>query len=272
VYAILQRAGQLSERSAVRAQRRPIESDVNQRLVWLAGEAVVAIPEVAAGWPSPAMVTPYYPIAPKATPKLGAREWVTLPDGTQAVVVRFQTRAPIARLVAALRERPWRSPGANAARVLFHLQRHGIAAPRMLAFGQRTISRFTGQSFLLAEPQPEAVPVAEQLTNPTLPVVARRQILRMCGERLRQLHDAGCRPARESSTNDPLFVVAGNVAVGSPFVVRLAKDITTHTRRKDIARVLTTCCGVTLMDRLCLIRGYLGETWRNRAERRKWTR
>jgi hypothetical protein len=104
------------------------------------------VPELAADWPTPADGRPFYGLPP------AAGEPFTLPDGRSAVLWRFRTVDPLGRLRAALRERPWRSPAADAARVLFHLERFGVPGPRLLAFGQRLTGPVTAESFVLYEP------------------------------------------------------------------------------------------------------------------------
>lgn len=225
-------------RASVRAQRQP--PDEQQRLVWVAGEAVVAIPEVAADWPTPAECSPFYPPIPAATPPHGKRERVTLPGGQSAVLVRFHTVDPVGRMMATVRERPWRSPSATAARVLFHLDRHGIPAPRLLAFGQRFVSTVAAESFLCADMPTGVNSLANFLARTDATPSERAVVLAECGRLLRRLHDAGLRPTASDSVNDPLFVVSADsaVSVGSPFAVRLAKRTSKQQRAADLARFL----------------------------------
>lgn len=171
------------KRRSVRDQRQPTVTD--QRLVWLAEEAVCAVPAVAAAWPRPAVCAPFYGEPP------GTRR-VTLPDGSAAELVTGTSVAPLARLKAWVRGRPWRSPGATLGRVLFHLERYGLPAPRLLAFGQRLTGRTTADWFALYEP-PAGQPLADWLaTNP--PADRRESVTRQCDHLLAQLHDASCRP------------------------------------------------------------------------------
>lgn len=227
-------------RSSVRTQRTT--ADLRQRLVWVAGEAVVAIPEVAADWPTPAECLPFYPPSPAVTPPHGKREHVTMPGGRSAVLVRFHTADPVGRMVAAVRERPWRSPAATAARILFHLQRHGLPAPRLLAFGQRYTSAVAAESFLCADMPPTAVALSTFLSRPTTTPAASAAVLAECGRLLRRLHDAGLRPVSVASPNDALFVVSdddsASVAVGSPFAVKLVKRVSDSQRAADLKRLI----------------------------------
>jgi hypothetical protein len=227
-------------RPSVRAQRQ--NAGDPQRLVWVAGEAVVAIPSVAADWPSPAEAAPFYPTSPSPTPTHGHRERVILPNGLSAVLVRFHTIDPLGRLVASVRERTWRSPAAVASRVLFHLQRHAIPSPRLLAFGQRMQSKIAAESFLCAEMPAGVSSLAAFLACPDVTPSHRASVLAECGRLLRQLHDAGLRAVEGTSMNDPLFVVgddtAMSVSVGSPFAVRVVRKLTQAQRRADLKRFL----------------------------------
>ena len=196
---VLANAERIRNRSSVRDQRQA--AGPPQRLVWLAGEEVCAVPDVAAVWPTPAVVEPFYAAAPPVSP-----EDVTLPDGRTAVLARFRTLAPLTRFVARLRGKPWRSPGAKVARVLFHLDRYGIAGPRLLAFGQRLTGPATADSFVLYEPIPHATPTAG-----TPEITAK-------------LLAAGCKLV----PGEVAFgaTLDGRVVVTSPFAVRLSKRVT----------------------------------------------
>jgi tRNA A-37 threonylcarbamoyl transferase component Bud32 len=130
----------LANRRSIRDQREA--AIVDQRLVWVADEAVCAIPEIAANWPRPAIVPPFYSCEPAAIR-------IQLPDGRSARLVRGWSFAPVARLFAAIRGKSWRSPAAKIARDLFQRQRYGLPAPRLYAFGQRLTGPFTAEWFVL---------------------------------------------------------------------------------------------------------------------------
>jgi hypothetical protein len=91
------------------------------------------VPEVAAVWPRPVLGPPFYGFGPAGASLVRFA-------GRDAVLVRGSSSAPLGRLRAWLRATPWRSPGATIGRVLFHLARYGVPAPRLLAFGQRLTS------------------------------------------------------------------------------------------------------------------------------------
>lgn len=197
---VLSNAERIKNRSSVRDQRQT--AGPPQRLVWLAGEEVCAVPDVAAVWPTPAVTEPFYA---EARPHVGQRD-VTLPDGRRTVLARFRTFAPLARFVAGIRGKSWRSPGAKFARILFHLERYGVDGPRLLAFGQRFTGPATADSFVLYEPIPDVTPTRE---TPEIRA---------------QLQAAGCEvvPGEAAFGTTP----DGRVVVTSPFAVRLSKRVT----------------------------------------------
>lgn len=202
VRQVVAEAARLAERRSIRDQRRP-PAAVVQRLVWVAGEVVCAVPDVAAVWPSPAIAAPYYGGEPGMFP-------IQLLDGQEAVLIRGRSFAPLGRLTARLRGRSWRSPGVTLGRLLFHLERYGIPAPRLLAFGQRFISRATAEWFTLHTPP------AKRITQPLDFSIAEQ-----LGHRLRQLHDAGC-----SVVGNPLAIFgidAGSVCIRDVQAIRITK-------------------------------------------------
>ena len=221
---VLKRAEKLGRRSSARDQR---QSRSAQRLVWLAGEQVCAIPEVVPIWPTPPAGSPFYGEPP-------GQQCVTFADGLRATLVRFATVDVIGRYAAKLRAKPWRSPGATAGRLLFHLERYDIPAPRLLGFGQRLTTSTRADSFVVFEPSEDATPVAERLRDTASD---RRKLLWECGALLRRLHDAGCRLA-ELDAGDAAFAVrpgAGcQVVVNNPLAIRLARRLTERERLGDL--------------------------------------
>jgi tRNA A-37 threonylcarbamoyl transferase component Bud32 len=213
---VVARAAVLSARRSIRDQRQPA---AKQRLVWLAGEAVCAVPDVAAVWPRPAVAPPFYSTAPTDERTV---ELVRLPDGRPAHLIRFRTFAPLGRLVARIRGKAWRSPGATAGRVLFHLERYGIPSPRLLAFGQRLTGPCSVESFVLFD-VPNGMPLGEWLARPAIPSDECEDVLDQIDLLRRQLAEAGLRPV----TGEELFRVepTGRLVV-CPTAVRIASGRT----------------------------------------------
>jgi tRNA A-37 threonylcarbamoyl transferase component Bud32 len=244
---ITREAVRVAERRSIRDQRQPAVTGSDQRLVWLAGEAVCAVPDVAAVWPTPAVGPPFYSDAPPDGPVS-----IRLPDGRPAELLRFRTVAPVGRLLARLRGRSWRSPGATLGRVLFHLRRYGVPAPRLLAFGQRLTGPAAADSFALSEP-PAGVPLADWLREPR-PLDDRRDVLTQAGLLLRQLHDAGCRSTGPAFRVDDL----GRVSVGDVRHIRIVRKLTERARRADLAAIVGGLSGVSRADRLRVVAAYFG--------------
>lgn len=208
-------------RSSVRDQR----GGESARLVWLAGEAACAAAEFAADWPDPADGAPFYP-----GPGRARAEEVVAFAGRRVRVVRFAGREPIGRIVARLRERPWRSPGAEAGRILVHLARHGVPGPTLVGFGQKLHPLAAADSFVayLDEPS-ESVGVVSRQSG-----AWAARLVRESGVALRRIHDAGLR-----LTEYPTFLVAGGaVRVASPLSVRRRKRLSPRAASADLARLL----------------------------------
>lgn len=182
VRRVVEESRRAAGRRSIRDQRQTSALKA-QRLVWLAGEAVCTTPAVAAHWPYPPIGPPFYDEAPGV-------ETIRLPDGRDALLVRGRSTTPLGRLRAWLRGRSWRSPGVCLGRLLFHLERYGVPAPRLLAFGQRLTGPISADWFALHTPR--ATLIESVLTS----AEAGR-----LGRLLRQLHDAGC-----SLTGEPLLM------------------------------------------------------------------
>lgn len=144
------------------------------RLVWLDGEAVVALPEVSGVLKPDQYRSILYPEMPSrdSTLRLGAFEARLVCETRSAwLPARFHRHG-----------RPKLECLAQA-RLLFHLQLHGLPAPRVLAFGHRWESAFSARGFLLCEP-------SELPGDPDGPASL-----------LKRLHNAGC--VVESFDGDP---------------------------------------------------------------------
>jgi hypothetical protein len=227
-------AAKARTRRSIRDQRQPVATAAAQRLVWVAGETVCAVPDVAAIWQRPAVAAPFYGCEP-ATLRTELR------DGREGVLIRGRSVAPLGRFAAALRGRSWRSPGVTLGRVLFHLERYDVPAPRLFAFGQRFTGRATAEWFALHELPGDAVPgsvephTAEQL-----------------GLVLRLLHDAGCRPVGEPFA--AFGVSSCGVAIRDVTRVRLVRKVSRQARGQDLASLVAS---VPEWSRAAVEAGYL---------------
>lgn len=219
---LLAQAKQAAERHATRRSvRDQLQPDTQkQRLVWLAGEAVCAVPEIAALWPSPAITAPFY------GPGLNGALQVRI-AGRDATLVRGCGSAPLGRLRAWARATPWRSEGVTIGRVLFHLERYGVPAPRLLAFGQRLSGLASAEWFALYE-APTGMPLRKW--RRTASSSARRAALADVLACLDVLHAAGCALADPKNA----FALAdGRVSVADPRAVRIVRRVSAATRRRD---------------------------------------
>jgi tRNA A-37 threonylcarbamoyl transferase component Bud32 len=81
------------------------------------------------------------------------------------------------------------APELERAAAIFRLQRFGVAGPRLLAMGHRTVTAWQRFSFLLTEPAVGQT-LGTLLRQGTSPV-RRQRLLRELGVQLRQMHEAG---------------------------------------------------------------------------------
>ena len=196
----------LLARRGIRSQRAG-SAPVVQELVRFDGETVCAIPEVADLIGRDLPVAFLYNVARNG-------ETVQLPCGRTGALRVGRYRHPFGRWWAALRGRSWRSPELQAARLLFHLERHGIPAPKLLAYGQ-TLPRFApASSFLLSEPTPAAGLGPHD-----------RQGAR---DLLDQLHAAGCVLTDLGAAGEPFGVIDSRVVIRDVSRLRLCKRLTRH--------------------------------------------
>ncbi len=165
-------AKRLVGRRSVREQRQGLADGL--RWVWLAEEAVCVTPAAVRWWPRPADQYPFYGGPP-------GRWTLPLPAGRRGCLVRGRGRCWLSRLWAWCRGRSWRSAAARWARLAVHLHRHGLAAPAVIAFGQRVVGLWGlwVEWFVLHE---EPAPAA---------VILDAEMARRCGELLGRLHRAG---------------------------------------------------------------------------------
>jgi hypothetical protein len=184
--------------------------------VWLDGEALCAIPEVAGDLQDERLRLQLYDVC-------NAGVVFRLPSGRMARLQVRRSRIDLGRLCSLARRRTWRSPELRSARLLFHLERHRLPAPRLLAFGQRTRRLGGTESFVLSEPHaPGATPllvscggIVSRVDNSECGKL-RGQVLDSLADLLRRLHDAGCIIERLEPQGEPFAVQTDS---GRPTVV-----------------------------------------------------
>jgi hypothetical protein len=187
MHGIESQTRRLLARRHVREKRQP--PTPAQAWICLDREALCVTPALQqrCGERLPQYLTPdgeERPVAP--SPR---RRWPALPDAARALLVqRHQPRS----------RRSIASPEQRQAALLLRLQRHGIAAPQVLALGQRRASDGRAESFLLTEPLSDTCSLEAWLAyrtrrRPNSAESARRwTVLRQAGALLRRLHDASC--------------------------------------------------------------------------------
>lgn len=172
VFGIHHRAEQLLRRRKVREERQAQVALGQQQLIWLDGEALCVTPELLTARGRPTLV--------------------------------YRQRSEFWRwLWCRLRRRPFTSPEVRQASLLFRLQRHGIATPRLLALGQRHRRPWQTESFVLTEMPLAALQLVEWLKNDR---AEAKLLLRLLARLLQRLHRAGCYWA--ASTANPLSCLA----------------------------------------------------------------
>lgn len=214
---VRQSADRLRDRKGFRSQRVATTS-VTQELVRFAGETVCAVPEIAG------FVGREIPIAALYDHSHDGRQ-ISLPTGRIGLLRASRYRLPIGRWCATLRGRSWRSPELQAARLLFHLERHGIPAPKLLAYGQTAAHGLAARSFVLTSP-PAAGPVGP----------ADESAVR---DLLDRLHAAACRLIAIGPDGQPFGVADGRVVISEVSRLRLCRTFSRRRARRDQALVDT---------------------------------
>ncbi len=187
VRQIESQARRLLARRHVREKRQPPAPP--QAWICLQGEALCITPALRqrCGERLPNYLTPGGEER-QVVPPL-RRRWPALPDETRT------------QLVQRNQAHSWRStvsPEQRQAALLLRLQRHGIAAPQVLALGRRRADNGGSESFLLTQPLADTCSLEAWLAYRTrrrtrqADAVQRWSVLRQAGSLLRRLHEANC--------------------------------------------------------------------------------
>jgi tRNA A-37 threonylcarbamoyl transferase component Bud32 len=223
VQTIMKQANRLMARRRILDLRHQPSMSANQQLVWLDGEGMCVTPDHLAI--QHGLVPDYLSVSPT----LGA---VTIEDGSRGLLLRRQSRHPLARFRAWLGRKRLTSSELEAAAIAFRLERFGLSSPRLLAVGQRHSFPWTTDSFLLTELPAKATSLLEWLEastarpNSAAQRKQRWQVLRDAGKALRMINDAGYEVADWKGALTDLPGVSGSSlfcvqerAAGSPTIV-----------------------------------------------------
>ena len=211
-----QASQQRCKRSSLRDQRHG-EGEIPE-LIWLAQEAICVTTEAARWWPHAAAAPPFYGISS------GDTLW-TLPSGETGYLLRGCSFLGMKGWWNRLRWRPLPSPAQRWARLLIHLQRHKVPAPRLLAFGHRPRSWHSVEWFVLCAPY--SVPCSFD----------DDRLLKDLGRLLRRLHHASCLliPSPDSL---PFGIISNRLYINQIRRVFYDKNISDRKIRKNIHAVL----------------------------------
>jgi heptose I phosphotransferase len=238
----------LARRHIFEKRQPALPAGEGQDWIRLDGDALCVTSALKQLWPFRALqgLSLDYQPAP-AAPLM--RRWLALSGLPPALLVRRQSWRPWAIVWSWLRRRPLVSPEQRLAGLLFRLQRHAVAAPRVLAMGQRYTGAWHVESFLLTEPARDAVRLDAWLARQVdrSATASRRRLLRRSGALVRRLHEASCYlpptavrtlAVQVSARGEPVVVLddVGNVQAYRATQLRLARrDVAVFQRELAIA-------------------------------------
>lgn len=181
---------QLLQKRHIR-EKRQLPTAERQAWICLDGESLCVTPalvEMSAGQSLDWLNQDQQPMTARPT----SRRWLVLPGRKQVLLERRQGRVPLMALFRQwLMGRPLITPEQRRATLLWRLERHGVAAPRVLAAGRRVSSSCRQESFLLSEPFAGTIRLSMWLAQASSPV-QRQRVLGQLGQLLARLHDACC--------------------------------------------------------------------------------
>ena len=136
------------------------DPSLSQQVVWLDGEALCVTPEFQAALAGRLPEWLRLSRLPSRPRQFFSRDQLRLEEVGHLLLVRRRMIRPFAGIWAWLRGKRLTSPELRRVREIFQLQRAGVITERLLAFGQRSITPWRIESFLLTEPLANAVRVA----------------------------------------------------------------------------------------------------------------
>lgn len=189
---------------------------VDQELVRIDGETVCAVPRIAGEIDQPDAIASLYDLANDGRP-------IRFHDGSTGRLRVRHYLSPLGRWFQKLRGKSWRAPELRIARLLLHLERHGIPAPKLLAYGQTVPGVTAARAFVLAE-VPDADPVSP----------ADAWLVRGLLDRL---HAAGCLFASAGPPAQVFGMLGGQAVIVEPSGLRLLRNPSQRQRARDAVRL-----------------------------------
>lgn len=220
--AISGKAQRLECRRGIREQRQPPLATEAQRLVWLDGEAICALPEVADDLRSASARAALYELS------CDGLEW-PLSTGRTA-------KLQVGSYRGWLHGRSWRAPEVRLARLLFHIERFHLEAPKLLAYGHRR-NRKRIEAFVLFEHHldaPMGLGASLREANP----FRSERLLENLENVMNRLHESGC----AARTIDTFVVVERNdgpsIRISEPRRLDFRRQLTARQKIADWRRVI----------------------------------
>ena len=190
LYQIDEQSRRMQNRRHIREKRQPLPSEPQN---WIAvdGEALCITPALAQAMAGQSLDWLHLDKQPHPPGKTTlSRRWLPLAGNTVLLIRRYQPLKGYIRLWHWLRGQPVLSPEQRRATLLWRLERHGVAVPRLLAFGRKRTDVTRLDSFVLYQPASSTVRLFRWLQRAQRP--ARQQVLRQLGALMARLHEACC--------------------------------------------------------------------------------
>jgi tRNA A-37 threonylcarbamoyl transferase component Bud32 len=141
---VRRQTAELQARSSIRRQREVEGVEPVQRLVWLDGESLCAVPEMRGSFESTDLADWVYDPANDGAVR-------ALPGGRRVRVQVSHYSWSMSRIASRLRGKVWRAEEMKLARQSFAEERRGESPKRLLAFGQRERGLSRAEAFVLFE-------------------------------------------------------------------------------------------------------------------------